>query len=43
MEHKLKFWLVLGWLAVLNTAQPNVLLATFEGIYFMYLMAKKFL
>ena len=30
MEQNLRFLLVLGWLAVLKTAKPNLSLATFE-------------
>jgi hypothetical protein len=33
MEHNLRFGLVLGQLAVLKTAEPNLLSATFEGIF----------
>ena len=34
MEQNVRFGLVLGQLAVLKTAQPNLLLATFEGIFY---------
>jgi hypothetical protein len=34
MEQNLRFGLVLGWLAVLKTAQPNLLLTTYEGSFF---------
>ena len=39
-ETYLRFWLILGWLTVLKTAQPNLILATFEGSFFIFLWAK---
>ena len=36
MEHNLRFGLVLGRLAVLKTAQPNLLLGTFDGVFNMF-------
>ena len=37
----LRFTLVFCWLAVLKTAQPNLLLATFEGSFFIVVFALK--
>jgi hypothetical protein len=41
MAQNLRFRLVFCWLAVLKTAQHNLLLATFEGILENIYMAKK--
>ena len=36
MKQNVRFGLVLGQLVVLKTAQPNLLLATFEGSFVMF-------
>ena len=41
MEQNLRFGLVLSWLAVLTTAQANLLLANFEGNLFHVIKGKK--
>ena len=40
MEQTLIFGLALGWLAVMKTDQPNLLLATFEGIFYGFFLQK---